>query len=419
MKILWVINIIPPFVAEKIGCDKVPVGGWILSMAKEVIKNNIDLALATVGETKKLLKMKDDKYTYYLIPGKIGDKNISIKTKEFWENLIKEYEPDLIHLHGTEFEFALPVLNLKAKYNYKVITSIQGLVHEIARYYYGYIPINQLLVNITIRDIMKGTIFQEKKKYEKRGNTEIKMLLKSDIVIGRTDWDKAICKKIGVNKYLKCGENLRGFFYLNRWNWVNCEKHTIFFSQATYPIKGFHIFLEALKIVHDIYPDVKVKVAGYNIMDDSNIKQRIKHNGYSRFLRKKIKKYNLIDCIEFLGLLSENQMGNEYLKANCFVQASVLENSPNSLGEAMLLGVPCIASFVGGTSSVINNDKSVKLYPVNDYNTLALYILQIFELESKVQYMGELAHNDALLFYNRNINTKKLLEIYNSFSNGG
>ena len=56
------------------------------------------------------------------------------------------------------------------------------------------------------------------------------------------------------------------------------------------------------------------------------------------------------DKIEFLGRLSAEGMKQAYLDANVFVMPSTIENSPNSLGEAMLLGVPCVAADVGGVA---------------------------------------------------------------------
>ena len=65
--------------------------------------------------------------------------------------------------------------------------------------------------------------------------------------MGRTTWDQACTYLINPKvKYHFCNETLRSEFYKDRWKVENCNKHTIFISQASYPIKGFHKFLEAL-----------------------------------------------------------------------------------------------------------------------------------------------------------------------------
>ena len=50
------------------------------------------------------------------------------------------------------------------------------------------------------------------------------------------------------------------------------------------------------------------------------------------------------------------------LKSDIFVSASHIENSPNNVAEAMILGMPCIATFAGGTSSYIEDNKNGILY---------------------------------------------------------
>jgi hypothetical protein len=90
----------------------------------------------------------------------------------------------------------------------------------------------------------------QKKKFAKRGKFEIEALKIAKHVIGRTDWDLACTKQINDNlNYYFCNETLRDSFYKSSWDIESCEKQSIFLSQCGYPIKGFHKFLEALKII--------------------------------------------------------------------------------------------------------------------------------------------------------------------------
>jgi glycosyltransferase involved in cell wall biosynthesis len=41
-------------------------------------------------------------------------------------------------------------------------------------------------------------------------------------------------------------------------------------------------------------------------------------------------------------------MKSEYLNCKVFVSPSPIENSPNSVWDAEILGVPTVASYVGG-----------------------------------------------------------------------
>ena len=65
-------------------------------------------------------------------------------------------------------------------------------------------------------------------------------------MIGRTDWDEACTKEINPKvQYHFCNESLRDSFYSGSWEYQNCEKHSIFMSQAATPIKGLHFYAQS------------------------------------------------------------------------------------------------------------------------------------------------------------------------------
>lgn len=77
------------------------------------------------------------------------------------------------------------------------------------------------------------------------------------------------------------------------------------------------------------------------------------------------------NSIEFLGILSEDELKNTLLSSDIYVHTAYIDNSPNALCEAMILGLPCIASYVGGISSLMKNGESGILVPVNEPYYLA------------------------------------------------
>ncbi len=95
-------------------------------------------------------------------------------------------------------------------------------------------------------------------------------------------------------------------------------------------------------------------------------------------LRNEIIRRNLQKNVRFLGMLVAEEMRDRYLKSHVFVSASTIENSPNSVGEAMILGVPVVASDVGGVSSMLINWKEGLLYPFNEYAVLAENVCKFF-----------------------------------------
>lgn len=63
-----------------------------------------------------------------------------------------------------------------------------------------------------------------------------------------------------------------------------------------------------------------------------------------------------------MGKLTAGQMRDRYLASSLYVCCSALENSPNSLGEAMLLGMPCVSADVGGIPSMFTDGVDGILY---------------------------------------------------------
>ncbi|MGI5913055.1 MAG: glycosyltransferase family 4 protein, partial [Syntrophomonadaceae bacterium] len=99
---------------------------------------------------------------------------------------------------------------------------------------------------------------------------------------------------------------------------------------------------------------------------------------YWRYLRKLIEKSGLAGKVIFLGVLDATTMAKEMAKSAVFVSASACENSPNSVCEAMLIGLPVIASDVGGVSDIITHKVDGLLYPFNSPYMLTHYIDCLF-----------------------------------------
>lgn len=269
---------------------------------------------------------------------------------------------------------------------------------------------------VTIRDFVKqDNIAQQKKKFDIRGKFEIEALKSIKHVMGRTEFDYAAVKRINSKVvYHFCPENLRREFIQTEryWKEENCEKFSIFMSQGAYPIKGLHLAIEALNEIKRIYPTVKLYVAGANYFNNSTVLEKIKQSSYSKYINKLIHKYNLEKNIFFVGELNAEQMRESYLKTNVYILPSIIENSPNSLMEALSLGVPSVASDVGGVSSLMIHGKQGFLYPADEYYMLAYYIMKIFENVEEANKMSHEAVKCMKIKNNIQLNIVHLLKIY-------
>ena len=181
-------------------------------------------------------------------------------------------------------------------------------------------------------------------------------------------------------------------------------------------MKGFHYLLQALELVKEKYPDVTVNVAGNSLVSYTTLKDKIKISAYGRYLRKFVKELDLEDKITFLGRLSAEEMKAQYLQCHTFVCASSLENSPNSVGEAMLLGTPVVASCAGGIPSMLEHGKEGLLFEKGNVKALAEAIMCTWEDEKKVGMMTKNARVRARKTHDADVNYVALMKIYSEIS---
>ena len=211
--------------------------------------------------------------------------------------------------------------------------------------------------------------------------------------------------------YHFCNETLRDVFYSGQWAYSRCRKHRIFASSCSYPVKGFHILLEALALVRREYPDAEVCVTGRSFFA-GNFQSRLRQNGYEAYLSQLVRQNRLEGAVVFLGHLSAEEMKQAYLDANVFVLASTMENSPNVLGEAMLLGLPCVAANVGGVSSLMRHGGEGRIYQSTAPYMLAYHIKELFAMGEGAVSLGQAARAHALGTHDPEKNLETLLEIY-------
>ena len=419
MRVLWITNILFPE-AENAITGKGELkdsGGWLIGCANELIKKEgIQLSVAAVSPlVNKLQRLEVGNILYYVIPLGHGNIRYNRDYEKYWSLINKEYCPDIVHIHGTELSHGLAFV--KACGSKNVVVSIQGLLSSCYKYYAYGLSSWQIIKNIALRDIFRGTIFHHRRGFRKRSVLEIDLLKRVNHIIGRTSWDKAHVWAINPNaKYHFCNEILRIEFYNGaRWQYDECQKYSIFISQAGYPLKGLHQVLKALPLVLKKFPETQVYVAGKNIIQRNHIKDLIYYDGYGRIINEMLRSMSLNDHVHFVGYLNANQMIERYLKCNVFISPSSIENSPNSLGEAQLLGVPCISSYVGGAMDMIPNENCGLLYRFEDTELLASMICNVFDKSSN--YDNTKMREIAKIRHDRDIIINTLFDIYNLVEN--
>lgn len=413
-RVLWLCNIVFPWVAEKIGLRNEIGGGWMLGLLKMMqCANDIELSvLAPSEDIKEYVKTTEGGVHYHIVPSS----DQIPKLVEDYKLVLEDNHYDIIHIFGSEYISSLAMA--KAAYilhmEDRILLHIQGLVSIYSQHFAEGMPKPWIYLK-TPRDFYKDTsVIHQMKDFVCRGKYE-KSTVKLVKNIGfRTQWDKACAYQINPEAdFYYNGEILRESFYDADWSIDFCERHSVFVSQGNYPLKGLHQMLLALPYIRPHFPDIKLYVAGFSPLSINNsILSFLKRSDYGHYLAYIIKKYNLSKSIVFTGPLNETQMCDRYLKSHVFVCPSSIENSPNSLGEAMLLGMPCIASFVGGVPDMLEHGKDGYLYPFNAPYMLAHYIMCLFKDDQLCVSFGASAKQHAIHTHNKKEVLNNILTTY-------
>ena len=376
MKVLWITNTVPKDFSIFYGFNSTVYGGW-LEYSGELLKESPDIELSYAFPWEKTSMMNKFNDSYYY-PFKLKKKYIDEihKTDSIVLDILDDYKPDIVHINGTEFRHSLIFAKYCEYFGIPFVVSIQGIISEYSKHFYSGLISKEFKIP-TLKDFLKGTsIDNQRKNFQKRGLLEKRLFGLANNFIGRTQWDFATLTVHGNNfNYYHLNELLREDFYNSpKWDFKKCEKNSIFISQASYPIKGFHVFLDALHLIKMHKNNLKVYVAGHNHYEQKKYRQ----SGYQKFISNKIKNLKLSKHIIFLGELNSKQMISMFLKSNVFVSASSIENSPNSVSEALYLNVPTVASYVGGVPSLVEKS-SAELYQFDSATMLAYKILEILD----------------------------------------
>lgn len=427
MKVLWVCNVPIPQIANKMGVKAPNICGWLTGFANLLQANqNIELHMAFPQIGLKEMKTGNvGEINYYAFsqPKVLGflpaedQLHTSPKMVKQIEEIIELVKPDILHIFGTEYPHSLVAAQAFGQPE-KTVVNIQGMTSFYWMHFNTGIPYKELK-RFAISNVARGDLLQQAEKLKKRGEFEIQTIRNVGHVIGRTDWDEACTKEINPDvNYHFCNESLRDSFYMGDWNIASCEKHSIFMSQAATPIKGIQFMLRAMPEILRAYPDAHLYVAGNDLTRTDSLYAKLKISSFARYIKNLISEYGLKDKVTFTGPLNEQQMKERFLKSNVFVSPSTIENSPNSLGEAMLLGVPCVSSDVGGVKNLLKHEEEGFVYQADAPYMLAYYVKRIFHDEELSKQLAKAAQNHAKITHNRENNLNCLLDIYGDICNG-
>lgn len=397
IRVLWFSNT-PAAGDEYIGSNG--TGGWLKSLDK-AIQDRVELHVAfydrhyprefVVGKTTYHQIAPYSKFE--LIKRKVlfrFGKNTDLRT---YLELIEEIKPDLIHIHGTEQSF----VQLAKHTNIPVLLSIQAILTVMNFKYFS---------GISRKDISQSThnFIDSYNNFERQAKIERENAPYVKYILGRTDWDRRVYSVLAPQaKYFTSNEVLRDGFYNTQWKEIEGDEGKIILHTTTGGLlfKGFETICMALQQLNRIGIDVEWRVAG--LSESSKVVSVVK---------KKLGKDYPAKGLVLLGSLSEKDLIDRMLEAFVFVYPTHQDNSSNALCEAMMLGMPCVSTFAGGSGTMLKDGKEGIMIQDGDPWAMAGAILELVHNRGKAMEYGNNARKTAQLRHSKGEIAQSLLEVY-------
>jgi len=405
INVLWAVNIELPSIKNDESSQKINFGGWISNMS-EFFKQNEDYQLTiAMRSTSTFRVIKKDNITFISLPQKRNNKfDVHVK---YIKQAIEVSNPDILHCEGSEMKYTQ---KFAKHFSGPKLLSMQGILTGYERHEMGTLNIKNTIHYGSLRSFISYLLLWINTNifFNKRVNIEKTTFKLFKNVMGRTNWDKAYASYLNSDaRYFSSNRILRKEFYQNEWSESLANKRTIFVGNISHQRKGGVVLVEAIEILKKEYPKIIVNYAGPE--KDNNLKN---YFSFDNYLLHYIKAKNLSENFKFLGQLDGEGMIKAFKEANVAVIPSLIENSPNTLAEAMIMGVPTVCAYSGGSPSMSQDEKEVLFYRAEDPVLLAYQIKRVLENHNLRKNLSTHAKQKARINHDPETNFKKLIEAY-------
>lgn len=376
MKVLWLAPI--PYIDDNTSHP----APWVITLAKALVKNGVDLTILNYNseiEEEIIIKDFNSIKLVYIKTPKLKLDVLTLyqlrikKMSNYLTSIIYDYA--LLHIHGTEHQYEAMALKLDIP---KVI-SIQGIMTE-------YIKILPKFGNY--KTFIQWALST---RYEKN------YLPYYNYFSCRTHWDTNFVKKINPKaKIFTIWEMIRAEFFEDHFD-INSKK--ILFMGGKNPIKGLKELLRAF--------DCSLQEKGLKLIILGNCQRKDIENMITKYKFLHID----LDNVECRGMQDTQGMIEAYDESFCLVHPTYIDNSPNSVCEAQLAGLPVIATNVGGVSSLVKDRETGLL--IGRVSHEIEYAVNLLLNNNKLrEYISQKSREVARRRHNPNLILQQTLNMY-------
>lgn len=319
---------------------------------------------------------------------------------------IESFQPDVVQVFGCESRLSSGIVSIKGV---PVAAHIQGILSECLKVFRpkDMRDSDFILPGTFINEaILRNGYIRLYEDYWERAVLESWYLSALKFAFGRTDWDRKIIRERSGAEYFHIDEVLRDSFYAAAGSWKDKpgshgKRLSIMSTISDAPYKGLDVIMKCADILKKRGFETDWKVAG--IRPDCHL--------IGIFERK----YR-ISCresgIRFLGIMDPDGLISAMHESSLYVHPSYVDNSPNSVCEAQMTGMPVIAAAAGGVPTIVEDRKTGLLFDPGDAASLAERITALSENRHMAAELGKAAAGKAVIRHDRASIASHLMTAY-------
>ena len=354
---------------------------WIQVLSRELCNNeNIDLHLVTVSSAvPKDQTIKKANITYHVLktslPGVSSGLGFSscyflfLLPVFLMVRRLREIKPDVVHGHGTEGPFSLAAVYSGCRN----VVSIQGIITEIVK----------------IAPSMRNKIIQYLERHT----------LKKAIAINpKTEFSIIFVSRVNPQARIYFIEApINHIFWQNH---ISPPTRNLFFVGSLIKRKGVEEWLNAFGLLAKHFEDLRGYIVGSG------------NTNYEGMLKALVDSRALNGRIEFTGMLKNEKIVELFSKGGVFCLPSYMENSPNTVMEAMAAGLPVVVTKVGNLDRMVEDGQSGFLVERQNVHAITHAVLNIFNNPDFHIRLGQRGRQIASKRWKPDIIAEKHIEMY-------
>jgi glycosyltransferase involved in cell wall biosynthesis len=351
---------------------------WNENLATEMsnIPNTEIFFITSTKAIRKTEVIKRNNLTVYFIvfPPKVNIITLFRYAQYSITKVIDDINPDLVHGIGTEHIWPTIAINSKRK----CLITIHGILHEFYK-----------KEKLSYFSLKRYFIYLEKK-----------ILKNQQKIITINPYVVSVCDKLCEDhKYFNISNPISSVFRKLEADPEN--SHQILFIGDFELRKNIKLVLRALAELDDLIPrNYKLKIIG-------TIKDKKYYDTIFTGLPQSV-----LNRLTIIPFLLPEQIANEMSKSAILLLTSYNETAPMVIAEAMTIGLPVIATDVGGVKYMINNE--INGYVIKSDSLLGLkkHLIELINNPILRKNVGNAARLFATKEYDSKIIAKKTIDVY-------